>query len=223
MSGVRDVLFVQSIMNEPKPDFAKPDFANTNSEAAAGEAVNGLSASASASTATGEPDPFKVLEALQAENAELKDRVLRVMADMENLRRRTEREVGDAKTYGVTSFARDMLTFADNLRRAVEAVPVDVREAAEPRLRSFIEGIELTERDFLSRLNRFGVKKLEPMGKRFDPNMHEALFEMPDESVMTGTVLQVVEQGYAIGDRVLRPAKVGVSRGGPKADASKPN
>ena len=203
-------------MNEPKPDFA-----NTNSEAAAAEAVNG-SAPATAAPESAEPDPFKVLEALQAENAELKDRSLRVMADMENLRRRTEREVGDAKAYGVTSFARDMLTFADNLRRAVEAVPPEVRDEAEPRLKSFIEGIELTERDFLSRLNRFGVKKLEPMGKRFDPNMHEALFEMPDESVPAGTVMQIVEQGYAIGERVLRPAKVGVSRGGPKADA-KPN
>ena len=206
-------------MNEPKPDFA-----NTNSEAAADEAVGAAPTAGGPASEGTEPDPFKVLEALQAENVELKDRVLRVMADMENLRRRTEREVGDAKAYGVTSFARDMLTFADNLRRAVEAVPADVRDGAEPRLKSFIEGIELTERDFLSRLNRFGVKKLEPMGKRFDPNMHEALFEMPDESVPTGTVMQVVEQGYAIGDRVLRPAKVGVSRGGPKADGSqKPN
>ena len=202
-------------MNEPKPDFA-----NTNSEAAANEAVDSASPSNAAAPTGAEPDPFKVLEALQAENAELKDRVLRVMADMENLRRRTEREVGDAKAYGVTSFARDMLTFADNLRRAVEALPTEVRDGAEPRLKGFIEGIELTEKDFLSRLNRFGVKKLEPMGKRFDPNMHEALFEIPDESVPTGTVLQIVEQGYAIGDRVLRPAKVGVSRGGPKADGS---
>ena len=216
MSGLRNVSCTQSIMNEPKPDFA-----NTNSEAAAAEAVNGADPSDAAATHA-EPDPFKVLEALQAENAELKDRSLRTLADMENLRRRTEREVGDAKAYGVTSFARDMLTFADNLRRAVEAVPSEVRDGAEPRLKSFIEGIELTERDFLSRLNRFGVKKLEPMGKRFDPNMHEALFEIPDESVPAGTVMQIVEQGYAIGERVLRPAKVGVSRGGPKADA-KPN
>lgn len=216
MSGFRDVSCAQSIMNEPKPDFA-----NTNSEAAAAEAVNGADPSETAATSV-EPDPFKVLEALQAENAELKDRSLRTLADMENLRRRTEREVGDAKAYGVTSFARDMLTFADNLRRAVEAVPSEVRDGAEPQLKSFVEGIELTERDFLSRLNRFGVKKLEPMGKRFDPNMHEALFEVPDESVPAGTVMQIVEQGYAIGERVLRPAKVGVSRGGPKADA-KPN
>ena len=197
----------------------KPDFADTPSEAQAPEAANG-SAAPNAAPERDEPDPFKVLEALQAENAELKDRSLRTLADMENLRRRTEREVGDAKAYGVTSFARDMLTFADNLRRAVEAVPADVRDAAEPRLKSFIEGIELTERDFLSRLNRFGVKKLEPMGKRFDPNMHEALFEIPDESVPSGTVMQIVEQGYAIGDRVLRPAKVGVSRGGPKGEGS---
>ena len=171
----------------------------------------------------GEPDPFKVLEALQAENVELKDKSLRTLAEMENLRRRTEREVTDAKTYGVTSFARDMLTFGDNLRRAVDAVPAAAREAADPAIRSFIEGIELTERDFISRLNRFGVKKLEPMGKRFDPNMHEALFEMPDDSVPSGTVMQVVEQGFSIGERVLRPAKVGVSRGGPKPDAFKPN
>ena len=202
----------------------KPDFANTNSEAAAMEAVSGAAAPAGAAPEGTEPDPFKVLEALQAENAELKDRALRVMADMENLRRRTEREVGDAKTYGVTSFARDMLTFADNLRRALEAVPAEVRDEAEPRVKGFIEGIELTERDFLSRLGRFGVKKLEPLGKRFDPNMHEALFELLDETVPSGTVMQVVEQGYAIGERVLRPAKVGVSRGGPKADAPpKPN
>ena len=169
-----------------------------------------------------EPDPFKVLELLQAENAELKDRSLRTLADMENLRRRTEREVADAKSYGVTSFARDMLTFADNLRRSLEAVPAEAREAAEPRLKSFLEGIELTERDFVSRLARFGVKKLEPLGQRFDPNMHEALFEIPDESVPSGTVMQVVEQGFSIGERVLRPAKVGVSRGGPKAEP-KPN
>ena len=193
-----------------------------------GNGPNGAAASSDPEVSNGtaqagaEPDPFKVLEALQVENAEFKDRTLRTLADMENLRRRTEREVTDAKTYGVTSFARDMLTFGDNLRRAIDAVPPAARDAADPAIKSFIEGIELTERDFLSRLSRFGVKKLEPMGKRFDPNMHEALFEIPDESVMSGTVMQVIEQGFSIGDRVLRPAKVGVSRGGPKPDA-KPN
>jgi molecular chaperone GrpE len=120
----------------------------------------------------GEPDPFAVLEALNAENASLKDKALRTLADMENLRRRTEREVADAKTYGVTSLARDMLTFADNLRRAVDSVGEDARAEASPALQTFIEGIEVTERDFQSRLARHGIKKLEPKGQKFDPNMH---------------------------------------------------
>jgi molecular chaperone GrpE len=156
------------------------------------------------------------VEALQQENAGLKDRLLRALAEMENLRRRTEREVADAKTYGVSSFARDMLGVADNLRRALDHLPAQARESADPAIKSLIEGVEVTERDFLSRLTRHGVKKLDPQGERFDPNVHEALFEVPDESVPAGTVVQVVESGYTIGDRVLRPAKVGVSKGGPK-------
>jgi molecular chaperone GrpE len=164
----------------------------------------------------GEPDPFVVLENLQLENAGLKDKVLRTLADMENLRRRTEKEVADAKSYGVASFARDMLTFADNLRRAIESVPDEVRQRPDAPVQTLIDGLELTERDFASRLERYGVKKLEPLGAKFDPNTQEALFEVPDETAPNGTVVQVVEAGYAIGDRVLRPAKVGVSRGGPK-------
>jgi molecular chaperone GrpE len=180
------------------------------------EAQNGEAVAPEASATPGEPDPFQVLQSLQADNAGLKDKVLRTLAEMENLRRRTEKEVADAKVYGVATFARDMLTFADNLRRAVESLPEGARDVEGP-VKSFIEGIEVTERDFLSRLARHGVKKLEPQGAKFDPNMHEALFEVPDESVAAGTVVQVVEDGYAIGERVLRPAKVGVSRGGPKA------
>ncbi len=160
------------------------------------------------------PNPFVVLEKLNAENAELKDRTLRTLAEMENLRRRTEREVADAKLYGVTKFAGDMVGFADNLRRAVESVPADAREI--DAVKALVEGLELTERDFLARLNRYGVRKLEPQGQKFDPNMHEALFEIPDPGVPANTVLQVVEAGFAIGERCLRPAKVGVSRGGPK-------
>lgn len=157
------------------------------------------------------------VQALIAENASLKDKVLRTLAEMENLRRRTEKEVADAKTYGVTALARDMLTFADNLRRALENVPAEAREAADNALRAFVEGIELTERDFLSRLARHGVRKLEPKGQKFDPNFHEAMFEAHDESVPPGTVAHVVEEGFAIGERVLRPAKVGVAKGGVKA------
>ncbi len=163
-----------------------------------------------------EPHPAVVIEKLNAENVELKDRVLRTLADMENLRRRTEKEVADAKSYGVTNIARDMIAFADNLRRAIESVPAEAREA-EANLKTLVEGLELTERDFISRLARHGVKKLEPQGQKFDPNMHEALFEIPDPSVPNRTVMQVVESGYSIGERCLRPAKVGVARGGPKA------
>ena len=163
------------------------------------------------------PEPFTELENLYAENAALKEKVLRAMAEAENVRRRAEREVSDAKLYGVTNFAREMLAFADNLRRAVESVPAETRAALEPAIASLVEGVEVTEKDFLSRLSRFGVKKIEAQGARFDPNQHEALFEIPDETQPAGTVAQVLEQGYVIGDRVLRPAKVGVTRGGPKA------
>ena len=194
---------------------AENEAAATNGDGSAGDAGTVLAGPAAQAPA-GEPDPFAVLENLQLENAALKDKVLRALAEMENQRRRTEREVADAKTYGVTAFALDMLTFADNLRRAVESLPPDAREQAGAAMKTLIEGVELTERDFLSRLGKFGVKRLEPLGTRFDPNLHEALFEVPDETAPNATVVQVVEDGYAIGDRVLRPAKVGVSRGGPK-------
>jgi molecular chaperone GrpE len=155
---------------------------------------------------------------LKAEVASLKDRILRTMAEMENLRRRTEKEVADAKAYGVSSFARDMLVVADNLQRARASLSAETRQELGSAAKSFVEGVDLTERDFLSRLARVGIKPIDTIGQRFDPNRHEALFELPDESVPSGTVVQEVETGYAIGERVLRPAKVGVSRGGPKPE-----
>jgi molecular chaperone GrpE len=161
------------------------------------------------------PEPFTELENLYAENAALKDKLLRSLAEMENLRRRTDREVADAKTYGVSKFAREMLSFSDNLRRAIDSVPAQAR--ADKNVVTLLEGMELMERDFLSRLSQFGVTKMDPKGQRFDPNQHEALFEIPDETQPNGVVAQVIETGYLIGDRVLRPAKVGVARGGPKA------
>jgi molecular chaperone GrpE len=168
----------------------------------------------------GEPDAHAVIEALNAENASLKDKVLRGLADLENMRRRSEREAADARTYGVTSFARDMLTVADNLRRALDSVPQEARATADGSLKALIEGLELTERDFLATLGRFGVRKLEPLGQKFDPNMHQAMYELPDDSVPSGTVKQIMQPGYAIGERVLRPALVGVSKGGPRVAAN---
>ena len=193
-----------------------PKSPNGAAEKAAQERASSLS-QPSAESDISEPEPFTELENLYAENAGLKDKLLRALAEVENVRRRAEREVADAKLYGASNFAREMLSFADNLRRAVESVPAETRAALDPSLASFVEGVEVTERDFLSRLARFGVKPIEAMGARFDPNQHEALFEIPDESRPAGTIAQVVEQGYMIGERVLRPAKVGVTRGGPKA------
>ncbi|MBT9372142.1 nucleotide exchange factor GrpE [Rhizobium sp. CSW-27] len=165
------------------------------------------------------PDP---LEALKAENMELRDRFLRLAAEMDNLRRRTERDVKDAKSYAVTAFARDMLAVSDNLRRALESIPAEAKESGDAGLTALIEGVDMTERAMLSALERHGVRKLEPEGQKFDPNFHQAMFEIPNTTVPNNTVLQVVQAGYVIGERVLRPAMVGVSKGGPKADAAAP-
>jgi molecular chaperone GrpE len=169
----------------------------------------------------GAPEPGDDrVAALEAERTDLKDKLLRTLADMENMRRRTERELADIRTYGVTNFARDMLTVADNIRRALESVPSDAREQADGALKGLVDGIELTERDLLKTLERHGVKRLDPEGQKFDPNMHQAMFEVPNPDVPAGTVVQVVQTGYSIGERVLRPALVGVAKGGPKAAAS---
>jgi len=154
------------------------------------------------------------------EAAEYKDRWLRALAEMENLRRRTEREVSDARTYGVTQFARDVVSVADHMERALQALDDEIRAKADARVKGLLDGVELTEREFLKVLEKHGVRKLEPQGQKFDPHRHQAMFEVPDESVPAGTVVQVVQSGYVIGDRVLRPALVGVAKGGPKPAAS---
>lgn len=164
-----------------------------------------------------EADPVAVLE---AEKAELRDKLLRSLAEMENLRRRVEKDLADARAYSVTRFARDMLDVADNLRRAVESFPAEQKAAADGALKALIDGVELTERDFLKKLETHGVRKIAPEGQKFDPNLHQAMFEVPDESKPNGTVITVVQSGYVIGERVLRPAMVGVSKGGPKAAAA---
>jgi molecular chaperone GrpE len=161
-------------------------------------------------------------EALAREAAEARDRMLRTLAEMENLRKRTSREVSDARTYGITGFARDVLDIADNLQRALDAVPAEARETADPGLKALIEGVELTERSLLNTLEKNGVKKFDPAGGKFDPNFQQAMFEVPDPSVPSGTVVQVMQAGYMIGERVLRPALVGVSKGGAKASPAAP-
>ncbi len=152
-----------------------------------------------------------------AEIADLKDKLLRALADIENLRRRSQKEREDALKYASANFARDMLSVADNLRRAIESIP----EEGDPdgaALVGFIEGIALTEKDLLSALERHKITKIEPMGEKFDPQFHEALFEIPTNDAASGTVMQVMETGYTIHDRLLRPAKVGIAKAAP-ADA----
>ena len=166
-----------------------------------------------------DPEPGSV-EMLQKEAAEARDRMLRTLAEMENLRKRTTKEVADARLYGITGFARDVLDIADNLQRALDAVPAEARATADPGLTALIEGVELTERSLLNALEKHGVKKFDPSGQKFDPNFQQAMYEVPDPSVPSGTVVQVVQAGYTIGDRVLRPALVGVAKGGAKAAAN---
>lgn len=167
----------------------------------------------------------ETVSALETERTDLKDRLMRTLADMENLRRRTEREVKDAKTYAVAGFARDMLNVADNIHRALaSARDADGAEGADsPAVKALIEGVELTERDLVATLGRHGVKLLMPKGQKFDPNFHQAMFEVPTDEVPNGTVVEVVQSGYAIGDRVLRPAMVGVAKGNGPKPAVSPN
>src|ERR1043165_1184183 len=162
-----------------------------------------------------DPEPGSV-ELLQKEAAEARDKMLRTLAEMENLRKRTAREVADARAYGITGFARDVLDIADNLQRALDAVPAEAKANADPGLKALMEGVELTERSLLNALEKHGVKKFDPSGEKFDPNFQQAMYEVPDPSVPSGTVVQVVQAGYTIGERVLRPALVGVSKGGSK-------
>jgi molecular chaperone GrpE len=165
-------------------------------------------------TETPEVDP---VVALAAENAELKDKLLRTHAEMENLRKRTERDVADTRSYAIAGFARDMLTATDALSRALMVIPAEVRESADGSLKSLIDGIELADREMQRLLAKHGVKPIEAEGQKFDPHKHQAMFEVPNPNVPEGTVVQVVQTGFAIGERVLRPAMVGVAKGGAAA------
>lgn len=193
----------------PEAESAKEPRAADTATAAAETAASPAGPDAAA------PQPD--VAALAKEAAEFKDRLLRTLAEMENLRRRTEREVADARAYGISGFGRDMLGVADNLSRALTAIAAENRENLPAPAVAFIEGVELTERELLKAFERNGVKKFDPQGQKFDPNVHQAMFEVPDPSVPAGTVVQVVQAGYTIGERVLRPALVGVAKGGPKA------
>ena len=150
-------------------------------------------------------------EGPEAEIADLKDKLLRALAENENTIRRAKREREDTAKYATANFARDMLTVSDNLGRAIEAIPESL-QTADDTIKAFLEGINLTSRELLGLLERHGIKKISPLGEKFDHDQHEALFEIPTSDEEPGTVVQVIEDGFMIYDRLLRPAKVGVSK-----------
>lgn len=209
-------------MSDPKDTPNAPDRPDDPDVAAAG-APEDAEAGAPAGAEPAEP-PAEThagggaedqIAALEAQVADLKDRLLRAVADAENTRKRAERDKQDAGKYAMASFARDVLSVGDNMRRAIDAISEADRAAAPEPIRNLIAGIEMTEREFLGVLDRHGVKQVNPLGDRFDANFHQAMYEVPDESKPAGTVVEVVAAGYVIGERLLRPAMVGVSKGGP--------
>lgn len=168
-----------------------------------------------AAETAGQPSEASQLQALQAEVRDLKDQVLRGYAEMDNIRKRAERERLDTQKYAVSKFARDMLSVADNLERALAAVPTDT---SDPVLKGLLDGVTVTERGLVGVLERYGIKRIPAEGAPFDPHLHQAVMEHQDPSVPSGTIVRVFEAGYMIGDRVLRPASVVVAKGGPKAE-----
>ena len=155
------------------------------------------------------------VDTLQGQVADLTDRLLRAHAEMDNIRKRGERERDETAKYAITKFARDVVAVADNFERAIQAVPAEAVEE-DGALKSLVDGISMTEREFLNVLERNGVKRVNPKGEVFNPHQHQAMMEMQNADVAPGTILEVFQCGYMIDDRVLRPAMVVVAKGGPK-------
>ena len=196
--------------------------------AAPGTEMPGADAPDTEAPDTGEPAEEEPAEDAPAEGApaeevapedeiaDLKDKLLRTLAENENIRRRARREREDTAKYAVANFARDMLGAADNLRRALDAIPKGA-PGDDDSLGALIEGVQLTERALLSVFERHGIRKIDPIGEKFDHDFHEAMFEVPTNDAAPGTVVQVVEFGYLIHDRLLRAAKVGIAKAPPDA------
>jgi molecular chaperone GrpE len=157
-------------------------------------------------------DPAAELAKAKAEAAQLKDQLLRALAEAENTRRRSQREREDTARYASANLARDVVQFADNLSRALAAVPAEAL-ASDETLKNLVEGIAATERQFLTSLERHNIKRIDPMGEKFDANLHQAMYEVPGTGKPAGTVVEVLQPGYILHDRLLRPAMVGVAKG----------
>ncbi|MGE0697530.1 MAG: nucleotide exchange factor GrpE [Hyphomicrobiaceae bacterium] len=205
--------------SEKKPeDGASAETAATEAAPQAGqnEGVQAQAQPAEGAGEAGQPAAIAELARLRAEAGELKDRLLRAHAEMDNVRKRLEREKADASKFAISKFARDVVGIGDNVQRAIDAVPHRLAEQ-DPALKSFVEGVTMIERELLSVLGRHGIKRLDPKGEPFNPHQHQAVVEVPSADMPAGTVTQVFQAGYLIEERVLRPAMVAVSKGGPKA------
>lgn len=209
-------------MNETNPNSQgeneKPEDLNENVELENEQAdfdEAAMDALSDAEAAAAEEEvPLSIEEQQAAEIASLKEKLLRAMADTENMRRRAEKEKEDAHNYAVTKFARDVLSVADNMRRALDSVPEEARE--NEAVKNILTGVEMTESELISTLGKHKIEVIKAEGEKFDPNFHQAMFEIENPDVEPGTVLQVVQTGYVISGRLLRPALVGVSKGGQK-------
>lgn len=160
-----------------------------------------------------EPTAEEIIAGLEAQVAELKDQALRAAAEAENVRRRAAKEKADASKFGIANLARDLLSVPDNLARAIDSVTEEAQAAGGEALQNLIEGVKLTQKELLHVLERHSIQPIYPDGEKFDPNFHQAMFEAPGTGQPDGTVVQVVQTGYLIGDRLLRPAMVGVAKG----------
>lgn len=188
--------------NDANPESENPESGNIENE---------IPENMEAEAQEGRQEDDKLVAAV-AEIADLKDRLLRAVAETENLRRRADREKADAANYAMTAFARDLLSVGDNLRRALDSIPADADLGDNAK--TLVEGIEMTERELLNMLERHNIKKIDPLGEKFSHALHQALFEVPDTGKEDGTITQVMQVGYVIKDRLLRPAMVGVAKGG---------
>ena len=192
---------------------SEPHLENVATDGVASEDVN-----SAANAAAPADEPQDPLLAMTAERDELKDQLLRALADTENMRRRSEREAVNVRKYGHTPFARDLVGAIDNLARAVESAPDDL-ETLDETTKSLITGIQLSWTELQSVIEKHGIKRIEPRGEKFDYNLHQAMFEVPTLDQPSGIVLEVVQHGYVLHDRLLRPAMVGVSKAGEPAGA----
>lgn len=205
--------------SEPKTPKAEAPATESAPENRPGPARNPAEPDAATPVETGAGAVPELPEAriakLEQDGAAANDRWMRAVAEMENMRKRTEREKSETAKYAISRFAQDVVTVGDNFQRAIAAVPAGAAEK-DPALKSLIEGVAVTEREFLNVLERHGVKRVEPHGEPFNPHLHQAVMEQQNPEVQAGTVLQVLQSGYVIEDRVLRPAMVVVAKGGPK-------